>query len=692
MRAKCTIVMALVGASLLLTGPAALCQQATEEPPEMEPLNRFPRMMQEYLTRRLRAVYRDNHERLMKLKTRKQALAYREELREKMPLIFGEMPERTPLNVRVTGEIERDTHLIRNVVFDSRPGFPVTANLYLPKGFEGPRPAVLCTCGHSSNGKAAEGYQSFAQTLARMGYIALIFDPLGQGERLQYHNGEGGSLVGIGVREHNVAARQQILVGEFVGAWFVWDGIRAMDVLLSQENVDATRVGVTGNSGGGNMTTYAVANDPRCTMSAPSCWITSWHHNGVNEEPIDAEQCALNALGLGVEQSDLLLVQAPEPAIMITQEQDFFDQRGSLEAYDRLRHVYEILGAEDNLAYHVGPQRHGYWQDGREAMYAFFNRHAGVDAPSAEPELTIEEDETLQCTETGQVDDMDARCVFDFTREKSQRLARERGRPSGAELERRVRRLLDLPERDGPPEYRVLRPWTRRNYARRYASQFLLETEPEFGAQAIVTKLEDGRRAARPLPGKGPAVLYLPHLSSDQELREDELLREMQTENDAFFACDYRGIGESRPETCRPDMFFHLYGSDYHYASFALMLGQSYVAWRVHDVLCTLDWMASLNYDQVHLAARGWGSIPGALAALLDARVERVTLINAPTSYSEMAETKMQQWPLSAMLPRVLDEFDLPDVYRELDSKQLRMIEPWNAIMEPAEGGSADEG
>jgi pimeloyl-ACP methyl ester carboxylesterase len=220
----------------------------------------------------------------------------------------------------------------------------------------------------------------------------------------------------------------------------------------------------------------------------------------------------------------------------------------------------------------------------------------------------------------------------------------------------------------------------------------VLETDPEFGAQAIVTKLEDERRAARPLPGKGPAVLYLPHLSSDQELREDELLREMQGENEAFFACDYRGIGESRPVTCRPDTFFHLYGSDYHYASYALVFGESYVAWRVHDVLCTLDWMAALGYEQVHLVARGWGSIPGALAAILDDRVETVTLINSPTSYSEIAETKMQQWPLSAMLPDVLEQFDLPDVYRELGSKQLRMIEPWNAMMESADGGAAQEG
>lgn len=667
--------------------PADAQPYAPQEIPAMQPLNRFPRMMQEYLAARLEATYQANHQRVMGLKTRKDAVAYREELRQKMPLIFGKLPDRTPLNLRVTRETDRGAYRIRNIIFDSRPGFPVTGNLYLPQGHEGPRPAVLCLCGHSANAKAYESYQAFAQALARMGYVTLIFDPLGQGERLQFHDGQGDSLVGNGVREHNHLARQQILVGEFIGAWFAWDGIRAMDVLLAQENVDPARVGVTGNSGGGNMTAYAVALDPRTTMSAPSCWIASWYHNGTNEEPIDAEQCALNALGLGIEQSDLLAVQAPEPTILLTQEEDFFDQRGSLQAHDRLRHLYRLLGAEDALGYQVGLGVHGYWQDSREAMYAFFNAHAGIDAPPGEPELVIEDDATLQCTESGQVDDMGAKSVFDFTREKSQALAKQRGEPSGVELRRRIQKLLKLPKRSGPPAYRVLRPWSSRGYVRPHANQFVLITDPQFNAQAVVTKLEDERRACRPSRGQGPALLYLPHLSSDQELREDQRLRALQEENRDFFACDYRGIGESRPDTCRPDMFDHLYGSDYHYASYALMLGESYVAWRVHDVLSTLDWMASLGYDEVHLVARGWGAVPGALAAVLDDRVQRVTLINAPRSYAEMAETKLQQWPLSALLPHALEQFDLPDVYRELQAKQLRQIEPWDAMMKPAGGG-----
>lgn len=121
---------------------------------------------------------------------------------------FGPEPERTPLNARVTRVVERDDYRIENLIFESRPGFPVTANLYIPKGRDYPLPGVVGTCGHSNNGKAEAAYQSFAQGLARLGYVCLIYDPIGQGERLQYAGKDLKSRVGVGVREHLHAGNQ----------------------------------------------------------------------------------------------------------------------------------------------------------------------------------------------------------------------------------------------------------------------------------------------------------------------------------------------------------------------------------------------------------------------------------------------------------------------------------------------------
>jgi dienelactone hydrolase len=661
-----------------------------KEMSKVKPLNRFPRMMQEYVTSRLRQNYRANHERVMGLKSRRDALEYCEEVRKKVGSVFGPWPERTPINVRVTGELERESYTVRKMLFDSRPNFTVSALLYVPAGFDGLRPSVISPCGHSWQAKARDIYQKYPQALARMGYVVLIYDPPGQAERLQYPNGEGESVFGPGpsypsTKEHNAMDRQMSLVGDWVGDWFVWDGIRALDVLLEQENVDPDRIGVTGVSGGGTMSAYAVACDDRITMSAPCCWISSWYHNGLNELPIDAEQCPPGILGQGLEQTDLLLARAPNPVLLVTEEQDFFDQRGSLEAHQRIRHVYRLLDAEDRVGYYVGGREHGYWEGGRKAMYEFFNRHAGIhaDIATSEDELVIEDPEDLQCTATGQVSDLPgAKRIPEFTAERSRRLKADRGAPGAESLVRRVERLLDLPERTGPPDYRILRPWSDRGYARSDASHFVLETEPRYGARAVVTKLEDQRRVSRPLPGDGPAVLYLSHLSSDRELREDQRLREMQINNSAFFACDYRGIGESRPDTCRPDSFFDIYGSDYHYGSIAVMLGEYYVSWRVHDVLSCLDWMASLGYDQVHLVAQGYGTVAGAFAALLDQRVEEVKLVHPPMSYCALAESPVQEWPFSAMLPGVLASFDLPDIYRELEAKNLAIVDPVGAGMD----------
>lgn len=248
---------------------------------EREPLNRYPRMVHEWYVDQLRRIERRRLARLERLQSRDDAEQYVRSVQGRIRRSFGPQPRRTPLKPQVTGVVERDGYKIENVIFESRPGFPVTANLYLPTGVDRPVPGVVGSCGHSTNGKAAEAYQSFSQGLAKLGYACLIFDPLGQGERLQYLNDELGSDVGVGVREHLDAGNQQFLVGEFLGSWRAWDGIRALDYLLSRPEVDSNHVGITGNSGGGTMTTWLCGLESRWTMAAPSCFVTSLDRKSV---------------------------------------------------------------------------------------------------------------------------------------------------------------------------------------------------------------------------------------------------------------------------------------------------------------------------------------------------------------------------------------------------------------------------
>jgi dienelactone hydrolase len=672
----------LAAAAATGTTAAPLPAQALPESntPALAPLNRFPRMVHEYFVEQVRAAERRNLAAKAALKTKADAEAYVREVQRKVRESFGPLPEKTPLNPRIMKSVDRDAYRIENVIFESRPGFFVTANLYIPKGREFPLPGVVGTCGHSANGKAGETYQAFSQGLARLGYVVLIYDPIGQGERMQYVDDAFQPRKGTGTREHLHAGNQQFLVGDFFGTWRAWDGIRALDYLFTRSEVDPKQVGVTGNSGGGTMTTWLCGLEQRWTMAAPSCFVTTFRRNMENELPADTEQCPPKALALGLDHDDFIAAMAPKPVKLLGKEKDYFDARGHEEAYQRLNRLYKLLDAEANIARFRGPTYHGYSRENREAMYQWFNRVTGVSDVRSEPTLTFEKDETLWCTPHGQVAELHSRTVFSFTKAKSEALAGQRGRPSGTKLIAAVRETLRIPERTGIPDFRILRPLRSRSYPAQHAVNYVVETEP--GIQSIVYRLSEEPLMSRPPLGQTRAVLYVSHHSADDELRNEPLVRELySSEKDAaFFAVDPRGIGDSRPDTCNADSFLNPYGSDYFYAIHSLMLDYPYLGQKTFDLLRVLDWFGDLGHTEVHLVAKGWGTIPATFAALLAPSVTQVTLKYALASYTAIAESEDYDWPLSSFVPGVLEKFDLPDCYRQLESKKLRMIEPSQAV------------
>jgi hypothetical protein len=242
---------------------------------------------------------------------------------------------------------------------------------------------------------------------------------------------------------------------------------------------------------------------------------------------------------------------------------------------------------------------------------------------------------------------------------------------------------LKLPPRAGAPDARILRRLNPRRYPKPEFVTYAVETEP--GIHALVYRLSDERHYSRPpsvARGQQRAVLYVAHQSSDAELRDEPLVRELieAEPQAAFFACDVRGIGESQPDTCGENQFLLPYGSDYFYAGHSLMLDWPYVGQRAFDVLRVLDWLKSYGHTEVHLAAKGWGAIPATFAALLADSVARVTLKNGLRSYTAIAESEDYGWPLATLLPDVLATFDLPDCYRALEPKALRQIDPLGAM------------
>lgn len=626
-----------------------------------------------------RAVEREADARRAALRTRADAERYVAEVREKVLACFGPFPEKTPLNARVTAVHPRDGYRIENVIFDSRPNFPVTATLYLPTGRSGRLPGVIGTCGHSNLSKAAPPYQSFAQGLVRQGYVVLLFDPMGQGERLQHTTERFGPRFGMLTGEHIYVGNRMTLLDENLPAWFAWDGIRALDYLLSRPEVDPRHVGVTGNSGGGTQATWLCAVEPRFTMAAPSCFVTTLRRNIENEESQDAEQYPLRALALGLDHSDFLAAMAPRPLRILGQELDFFDARGFEEAAARLQHLYRLLGAEENFSWFLGPDPHGYSRPNREAMYGWFNRHTGIAQGQEEPALTLEKESTLQCVAGhGQVAALKPATAFSILQAKSKRLATSRPSVKGAALKDAVANILKIPARQGVPDYRILREAKARGYPQP-AAHYVVETER--GIPVVVIRLNASPLLSRVPRDPARALLYVAHRSADAELRHNTWLREQISQQDkdtALFFCDLRGVGESKPLLSTPE-FTTKGGTDYFHAGISLMLDRPMMGQRTFDLLRLLDWLQSHGHGDIHLMSHGEGTLPSAFASLLHDGVTRVTLHNALRSYSEVAETEAYRWPLSALVPGVLTRFDLDDCYRELAGKSLQLIDPVGA-------------
>ena len=651
--------------------------------PSVEPLNRFPRMMQDWLTLQVRESEAHADLRRAALKTRADAEAYVLSAQQRIRECFGPEPERTPLNARVTGVVEREAYRIEKVIFASRPGFLVTANVYLPKGRTGRLPSVLVACGHSENSKCAEAENAIAQSFARMGYVAMIFDPPGQGERYQYvdPNDRLKSRYSYATFEHAQAGNQQVLVGEVASAWFAWDGIRALDYLLSRPEVDPRHVGLTGNSGGGMQTAFLCGLEQRFTMAAPSGWVTTIRRNAENELTQDTEQCLPRVLAMGLDHSDMLAAFAPKPLVIQAQQKDFFDVRGSREAFARLQKLYALLGQPENIQLNIGPNYHSYPRASREVTYRVFNRATGVSAATDEAPLTIEKDETLWCTANGNVASENSRSIFSFTSNKSRELATSRSPLSGQALQAAARTLLKLPQITGTPDYSILRNAGRNRYLSKGFCTYAVESEP--GIYVPVTRLFDDQLMSPPPSGSKRAVLYVSHQSADAEMRDDPFVRDFMQHADEvpFFGCDVRGIGESRPNIGGSGGRLRLpFDADYFFASNSLMLDRPYLGQKTFDVLRVLAWLRDQGHTEVHLVAKGWGALAATFAALLDPTAVQVTLKNALQSFATVAETEDYRWPYAMLLPDVLLHFDLPECYRELASRQLKQLEPWGAL------------
>jgi len=634
--------------------------------------NGYAQMVQDHYVTVVRSKMGDREKRLKSIKSRKQALAYQSEIQSNIRKAFGPWPRKTALSPRIVDTIEQRHYRIEKITFESRPGCLVTANLYVPNRIEGLAPGVIASCGHSADGKAAPIYQEFCQRLVRSGFVTLIYDPFNQGERDQYAAVSDREIVRSSTHAHNMMGKQLDLIGEWFGAWRAWDGIRALDYLLTRPEVDPQRVGLTGNSGGGTMTTWIWGVENRFAFAAPSCFVTTFLHNLENELPADSEQYPPGVLGHNLDMADFMLAQAPKPVMLLGQKYCFFDRRGLKDAYDDVRRFYGLVGApEANTAYFLGPEGHGYSSHNQNAMTRFFSHHAGVKPNGANP-VTIKVPE-LNATADGEVIHAGATPIFDLINEKADRHALRRGRVSGASLTSKVTKALQLKPDATVPHHRCLRST---NVSKHACARYAVETEANI--RAIIYKPVHGGHT-HTLDVEREVTLYLPHLASEDDLRSEPLVKNL-IEAGPVYSLDVRGLGESMPDDERD--FFHSYGVDYMHNGYGSMLDQSLLGRRVHDVLKTIDLLHAEGARKVHVAGRGQGAILALFAGVLHRRSGRIHLKNGPLSYQAWTQTPIVKWPFSNVPSGVLKSFDLPDCIRAL-GKRVTLEKPWRPDLKP---------
>jgi cephalosporin-C deacetylase-like acetyl esterase len=605
-------------------------------------------MMWSYFIRELTIEYERRKQKLSAIRTHAELAALQTKVKRVMRTGLGVFPERTPLNARQTGEIRQARYVIEKIIFESQPGYYVTANVYRPDSMGTRRPAVVHSCGHGRQGKSLDDYQCACIGLALNGFVTLIFDPMGQGERFMYPKPADDAMP---LNEHAIAGVPTLLVGRTLANYRMWDIVRAFDYLETRPDVDRARMGMLGHSGGGMMTLLTSPLEPRIRAAMSCCAVTTFYHKTRVHLIADAEQILPGIYPNGIDHPEMIATVAPRPFLIGAVLKDFVPLDGTRRTYEEVKPIYEMLGVPENVGLVESDNIHKLDKNLREACYGWMLRHLAEEKTKPrEPELRIQTEQDLWCTPTGRIMDLrNARGVFDLNRDYSHLLRKQR-EAAKKPIAPAVRALLGMP---------AIRA------ARYHGDRF--ETEP--GIELPSTHF----------PAARPDTLILLAAEQGRNSRPaQEIARAFQHVMYPVLSVDLRGWGETIGRT--PSKYKFTW--DDFCAWRAVEMSRPLLGMRVQDLISVVR-EASSRYKKIYVVGIEAGGLVALHAGALDHSIAGVATWQTLIAYQDLMERPFYNEPVASVVWDALVTYDIPELASLAGPRPYIAVDPLDSLRRP---------
>ncbi|MFD0941621.1 alpha/beta hydrolase family protein [Pedobacter boryungensis] len=600
------------------------------------------------------------------LTSKTNTIAYIQSVKQKIKAVIGTLPQKASLNPQITGTIQKSGYRIEKIVYQSFKNHHVTTNLYIPEG-KGKFPTVLLFCGHEDLAKATESYQQTAILFAKNGFVVFVIDPISQSERVQLTDQTGKALTRGSTTEHTLLNLSSNLLGTSVAAYELLDNICGLDYLETRSEVDNTKIGCIGNSGGAMQAIYFAGFDDRVKIIAPCSYLAS--RERTLETTGAADGCA-QIPGEGsaqLEMSDYLIAAAPKPILVLAGRYDFIDYTGTLQSVDELKKVYQKLESPEKLSLFTFDDGHGISKPKREAAVQWFRKWFYNDAkPIQEGNLETLTDKDLFASTEGKVnisypDEVNIpQKNLQMFKEKAEQRRLFALKPL-AEKQQKIRKLLGIPSTSGKIE---------------------IEKVGKGKIGHFDTKFEElilRKRDEVPLPMR----IYYPSVHakkiriwvSDDTKKKDSIISQSLSDKneEIIIAVDLRGTGETTDKPALNDpKYFNI---EYRNAMLALHINKPIIGQRVTDILSVLEFInndITLKELPIEINSIGLNGLSVLHAAFLNFSIAKINLFQCISSYQEILNQPLAKDRYGVVVHNVLSYYDIPDLINWIGEEKVK--------------------